>query len=206
MPQKIVIVDYSMGNLNSVQKKLIQLNAQVVISSDPTVISKADKLILPGVGPFEKAVELIQQKGLWDVLNKAVLIDKKPILGICLGMQLMTNSSEEGNVKGFGWIDATVIRLQVQDTLKYKIPHTGWNQIKINKESQLMNGLMSETEFYFVHSFQVKTNDNSVILNETEYETSFVSAFEKENIFGVQYHPEKSHDSGKLLLDNFLKI
>lgn len=206
MPQKIVIVDYSMGNLNSVQKKLIQLNAQVVISSDPTVISEADKLILPGVGHFEKAVEIIQQKGLWDVLNKAVLIDKKPILGICLGMQLMTNSSEEGNVKGFGWIDATVIRLQVQDTLKYKIPHTGWNQIKIKKESQLMNGLMSETEFYFVHSFQVKTNDNSVILNETEYETSFVSAFEKENIFGVQYHPEKSHDSGKLLLDNFLKI
>jgi glutamine amidotransferase len=206
MPLKIVIVDYSMGNLNSVQKKLIQLKADVLISSDPMVISQADKLILPGVGHFEKAVEIIHRKGLWDVLNKAVLIDKKPILGICLGMQLMTNSSEEGNVKGFGWIDATVNRLHVHDTLKYKIPHTGWNQIKIKKESQLMNGLTSETEFYFVHSFRVKTNDNSIILNETEYETSFVSAFEKENIFGVQYHPEKSHDSGKLLLENFLKI
>lgn len=206
MSQKIVIVDYSMGNLNSVLKKLIQLNADAVISADPKVISQADKLILPGVGHFEKAVEIMHQKGLWEVLNQAVLIDKKPILGICLGMQLMAKSSEEGNAQGFGWVDATVNRWQVKDSLKFKVPHTGWNQIKIKKESQLMNGLTSESEFYFVHSFHVRTNDSSIVLNETEYETSFVSAFEKENIFGVQYHPEKSHDSGKLLLENFLKI
>jgi glutamine amidotransferase len=206
MSQKIVIVDYSMGNLNSVQKKLIQLNANVVISSDPKVISQADKLILPGVGHFEKAVEIMHQKGLWDVLNKSVLIDKKPILGICLGMQLMTKFSEEGNVNGLGWIDATVVRFQVQDTLKFKIPHMGWNQIEIKKESSLMKGLTDQSEFYFVHSYHVKTDDKTVVLNETNYETNFVSAFEKENVFGVQFHPEKSHDSGKLLLNNFLEI
>lgn len=206
MSQKIVIVDYSMGNLNSVLKKLIQLNADAVISADPKVISKADKLILPGVGHFEKAVEIMHQKGLWEVLNQAVLIDKKPILGICLGMQLMTKSSEEGQAKGFGWVDATVNRFQVKDALKFKIPHMGWNQIKIKKESQLMIGLTDESEFYFVHSFHVRTNDSSIVLNETEYEATFVSAFEKENIYGVQFHPEKSHDSGKLLLQNFLKI
>ncbi len=206
MSQKIVIVDYSMGNLNSVQKKLIQLNANGVISSDPTVIAQADKLILPGVGHFEKAVEIMHQKGLWDVLNKSVLIDKKPILGICLGMQLMAKFSEEGNVNGFGWINATVVRFQVQDTLKFKIPHMGWNQIEIKKESSLMKGLTNQSEFYFVHSYHVKTDDKTVVLNETTYETNFVSAFERENIFGVQYHPEKSHDSGKLLLNNFLEI
>ncbi len=206
MSQKIVIVDYSMGNLNSVQKKLIQLNANVVISSDPIVIANADKLILPGVGHFEKAIEIMHQKGLWDVLNKSVLIDKKPILGICLGMQLMTKFSEEGNVDGLGWIDATVVRFQVQDSLKFKIPHMGWNQIEIKKESSLMNGLTNQSEFYFVHSYHVKTDDKTIVLNETNYETNFVSAFENEHIFGVQYHPEKSHDSGKLLLNNFLGI
>lgn len=206
MSQKIVIVDYSMGNLNSVQKKFIQLNANVVISSDPSVIALADKLILPGVGHFEKAVEIMHQKGLWDVLNKSVLIDKKPILGICLGMQLMTKFSEEGNVNGLGWIDATVVRFQVQDTLKFKIPHMGWNQIEIKKESSLMKGLTDQSEFYFVHSYHIKTDDKTIVLNETNYETNFVSAFEKEHVFGVQYHPEKSHDSGKMLLNNFLEI
>ena len=206
MPQNIVIVDYSMGNLNSVRKKLIQLKANVAISSDPEVILNADKLILPGVGHFEKAVEIMHQKGLWDVLNKSVLIDKKPILGICLGMQLMTKFSEEGNVNGFGWIDATVVRFHVQDTLKFKIPHMGWNHIEIKKESSLMKGLTDQSEFYFVHSYHVKTDDKTIVLNETNYETNFVSAFEKEHVFGVQYHPEKSHDSGKLLLNNFLEI
>jgi glutamine amidotransferase len=206
MPQKIVIVDYSMGNLNSVLKKLIQLNADAVISADPKVISQADKLILPGVGHFEKAVEIMHQNGLWEVLNQAVVQDKKPILGICLGMQLMTKFSEEGNINGLGWVDATVNRFQVSDNLKYKIPHMGWNQIEIQKESLLMKGLSNQSEFYFVHSYHVKTNDNSIILNLTDYETSFVSAFEKEHIFGVQYHPEKSHDSGKIMLDNFLKV
>jgi glutamine amidotransferase len=206
MSQKIVIVDYSMGNLNSVQKKFIQLNANVVISSDPSVIALADKLILPGVGHFEKAVEIMHQKGLWDVLNRSVLIDKKPILGICLGMQLMTKFSEEGNVNGFGWIDATVVRFHVQDTLKFKIPHMGWNQIEIKKESSLMKGLTDQSEFYFVHSYHVKTDDKTIVLNETNYETNFVSAFEKEHVFGVQYHPEKSHDSGKMLLNSFLEI
>jgi glutamine amidotransferase len=206
MSQKIVIVDYSMGNLNSVQKKLVQLKANVVISSDPKEILTADKLVLPGVGHFKKAVEIMHEKGLWDVLNEAVLVNKKPILGICLGMQLMTKFSEEGHTSGFSWVNAEVKRFAVQDTLKYKVPHMGWNQIEFCKDSKLMTGLSNRSEFYFVHSFHVTTEDDSIILNKTNYEYDFVSAFEQEGIFGVQYHPEKSHDCGKILLENFIQL
>ena len=206
MSQKIVIVDYSMGNLNSVQKKIVQLKADVIISSNPTEIAAADKLILPGVGHFQKAIENIQQLNFFEALNKFVLIDKKPILGICLGMQLMTQKSEEGNVAGLGWVDAEVVRFRVKDQLKFKVPQMGWNEIEIKKDSKLMKDIPNLSEFYFVHSFHVETKESSIILNETLYEYPFVSAFEKENIFGVQYHPEKSHDVGKQLLQNFLRI
>lgn len=206
MSQKIVIVDYAMGNLNSVQKKLVQLKADVQISSDPRVIKAADKLILPGVGHFQKAMENIRRLGLWDVLNESVLIEKKPILGICLGMQLMTKRSEEGNANGLGWVEAEVVRFEVENQLKYKIPQMGWNEIEIMKESKLMTGIVHLAEFYFVHSYHVQTADESIVLNQTNYEYSFVSAFEKENIFGVQYHPEKSHDVGKQLLQNFINL
>lgn len=202
--QQVVIVDYGMGNLHSVQKKLLRLHAQVSITADPEAIRNAGRLILPGVGHFGKAMENLQQLGLIDVLNEAVLTKKTPILGICLGMQLMTRRSEEGNVAGLGWLDAEVVHFKVQDSLKYKIPHMGWNQVSIAKESQLMKDIPANTEFYFVHSYHAQTSDRSIVLNETEYEYNFVSALEKDNIFGVQYHPEKSHDAGETLIKNFL--
>ncbi len=206
MSNNIVIVDYGMGNLNSVKRKLSRLKLNAVISSDPAEISSADKLILPGVGHFQKAMENIRKLLLLETLNEAVIVKKKPILGICLGMQLMAKHSEEGNVEGLGWFDADVVRFQVQNTLKFKVPHTGWNQIIRTKDSMLMKDVPDLAEFYFVHSFHYKANDINDILNETDYEYRFTSAVEKNNIFGVQYHPEKSHDVGEQLLKNFIEI
>ena len=204
--QRIVIVNYGMGNLNSVKKKLDSLKVDSVISSNVEEILAADKLILPGVGHFAKAMENLQNLGLIAALNEAVLVRKTPVLGICLGMQLMSKYSEEGNVEGLGWIDAKVIRFSVNDTLKFKVPHTGWNQIQSSKQSKLMAGIADGSEFYFVHSYFMHLNDKADELNTTEYEENFSSAVEKGTIFGVQYHPEKSHGIGKTLLKNFVEL
>lgn len=202
----LAIIDYGMGNLGSVKRKFSLFGVDTVITSSLQDIVTADKLILPGVGHFQKAVENLKQLKLWDILNEMVLIKKKPVLGICLGMQLMAKRSEEGGVEGLGWIDAEVVKFQVKDKVKYKVPHIGWNQIVKIKESKLMNEIPDLSEFYFVHSYHFRCNNPEDILNETEYETNFVSAVEKENIFGVQYHPEKSHGAGELLLKNFNKL
>ncbi|MDP3463676.1 MAG: imidazole glycerol phosphate synthase subunit HisH [Bacteroidales bacterium] len=206
MKQQVVIVDYGMGNLRSVQKKLIKFLPDIILTSDPYQISKADKLLLPGVGHFAMAVKNIIKLGIWDTVNETVLVKGTPVLGICLGMQLMARHSQEGNVNGFGWFDAEVVRFKVEDKLKYKIPHIGWNNVLPTKPSKLFEGIPADSEFYFVHSYHIKSNKKSDVLAFTEYESSFVSAFERNNIFGVQFHPEKSHIMGEKLLSNFLKI
>jgi len=206
MKQTLTIVDYRMGNLNSVKKKLDRLKTTVSITSNPKDIVKADKIILVGVGHFAKAMKNIKELDLLDALNEIVIVKKKPVLGICLGMQLMAKDSEEGNTEGLGWLDANVRKMQVDDTLKFKIPHTGWNKIIQSKKSHLMKGIPELSEFYFVHSYYLRSNETSNILNETEYSFTFTSAIEKDNIFGVQYHPEKSHDVGEILLKNFISL
>lgn len=206
MQGKLIIVDYGMGNLNSVKKTFGRLNVDAVVSSNPKDIEDSDKLILPGVGHFGKAMSNLRELGLLDCLNEAVLVNKKPLLGICLGMQLLAKKSEEGNADGLGWIDAEVTKFKVSDKLKFKVPHMGWNRISVKKDSLLMKDIPDLSEFYFVHSYYVTANDESDLLNETEYEYSFTSAVEKDNIFGVQYHPEKSHDIGARLLKNFIKL
>jgi|ERR1035437_5138083 glutamine amidotransferase len=206
MSTQITIIDYGMGNLFSINKKIAHFKINSIITSDPKVIKNAEKLILPGVGHFQKAIENIKNLNLYDSINEAVLIKHKPILGICLGMQLMAKYSEEGNANGFGWFDAEVINFRIENKLKYKIPHIGWNQIIKTKDSSLMKGIQDSSEFYFVHSYHIKPNAPSDILNETDYEQRFVSAIEKENIFGVQYHPEKSHDAGETLIKNFIDL
>lgn len=206
MSNQIVIIDYGMGNLHSVQKKIKRLGIDPIVSSNPDHIKNADKIILPGVGHFKKAMDNLHHINVIDALNEAVLIKQKPILGICLGMQLMAKQSEEGNARGLGWFDAGVHRFNVKNKLKHKIPHTGWNTVSIIKESRLMKGISENSEFYFVHSYHLKTEEAIDILNSTDYEYTFPSAIEKNNIFGVQYHPEKSHDIGQKLLKNFIDL
>lgn len=195
-----------MGNLHSVKKKLDDLKVESVITSDPAVIASAEKLILPGVGHFGKAMDNLKELGLIEVLNKAVLNDKKPILGICLGMQLMAKRSEEGNVDGFAWFDAQVVRFNVSDKLNYKVPHIGWNRIGIRKKSSLLKDIEDNSEFYFVHSYFMKLNNPADELTTTVYEEEFTSSIEKGNVYGVQFHPEKSHDVGKKMIENFVGI
>lgn len=206
MSNKIAIIDYGMGNLNSIAKKLKRLGAECFITHNPEDIRLSKKIILPGVGHFGKAMAKLKDLGLIELLEEQVKVKKKPILGICLGMQLMAKRSDEGNNDGLGWFDAEVIKIKVENKLKYKVPHTGWNQIVISKPSKLMGNIPEFSEFYFVHSYHFKANDISDVLNETQYESKIVSGIEKENIFGVQYHPEKSYDIGELVLKNFIKL
>jgi|LWDU01.1.fsa_nt_gi imidazole glycerol-phosphate synthase subunit HisH len=206
MSNRIVIVDYGMGNIHSVVKKIKHFSDNIIVSADPIEILKSDKVILVGVGHFRKAMENLQRFKLIDVLNQVAFDQKKPILGICLGMQLMGVKSEEGNVNGLGWINADVKKIKVEDTIKHKVPHMGWNEITIKKESILMKGIADNSEFYFAHSYYMEVFDSGSILNETDYSFRFVTAIEQENIFGVQYHPEKSHDIGEILLSNFVKM
>lgn len=205
----ILILDYHMGNHHSVKRKLDKLGVDSVVSTDPELLGKADKIILPGVGHFGKAMEKLNDLQLIEPLNQAVLIDKKPILGICLGMQLLCKGSEEGKhglVKGLGWIDGKVVRFSVKDTLRFKVPHTGWNTVLPSPSNRLLKGIKDGDDFYFVHSYYLQLSDPTIELASTTYEAPFTSAVEKDNIFGVQFHPEKSHDVGMLLLKNFVDL
>lgn len=200
----ITIINYGMGNLRSVEKIFQRLNCNVLITSDVETINKADKLLLPGVGHFEKGVEKLKKTGIWDVLNNKVLGDKTPILGICLGMQLMTKHSEEGNVEGLSWIDAQTKKFNIEPPLK--VPHMGWNTINLKKSTKLTLNLNEESLFYFVHSYYVKCNNEEDILFESKYGHKFVSGFQRNNILGVQFHPEKSHQTGIQLIKNFINF
>lgn len=198
----ITIIDYGMGNLRSVQKVFERLNIQVQITSNHTEILKANKLLLPGVGHFKNGIKKLEETGLKEILNQLVLIKKTPIMGICLGMQLMTKSSAEGDVEGLGWIDAETRKFNFNDK-KLKIPHMGWNQVDVKKRTAMSNLITADDVFYFVHSYFVTCNNNEDILFQSDYGHCFVSGFEKENIVGVQFHPEKSHNSGLRLIQNF---
>lgn len=206
MLKRISIINYHMGNLQSVAKKIKQLGIDFEIISKPSDILKAEKIILPGVGHFGKAMENLKKLDLIEALNESVLENQIPVLGICLGMQLMAKTSEEGQVEGLGWFDAEVKKIQTLDSIKYKIPHTGWNTIQVSKESALMTEISSDSEFYFVHAYHVVCKNQIDILNTTIYDQQFVSAIERANIFGVQYHPEKSHSIGHKLMRNFVNL
>lgn len=206
MSSKLVIVDYGTGNLNSVKKKLDGMNVDSIISSNPKDIIASRKIILPGVGHFGKVMLRLKELNLVDLLHECVLIKQKPTLGICLGMHLMTKKSEEGNAEGLGWFDAEVIKFNVSDRIKYKVPHIGWNRTSIKKNSPLMKDVSERSEFYFLHSYHLRINNQCDLLSETDYNYIFPSAIEKDNIFAVQYHPEKSHNDGEKILKNFIEI
>lgn len=203
---RILILDYGMGNIFSVQKKIKALGLNPIISNSEEDILNADKIIFPGVGHFSNAMENLKKLNVIQSLNEKVLGKKTPVLGICLGMQLMAQNSEEGNLNGLGWFDATVKKFNIQDKLNFKVPQMGWNTISINKKSDLMIGIPDQSELYFIHSFYIECSVEKDILTKTVYESEFVSAIQKDNIFGVQYHPEKSHEIGEKMLKNFIEI
>jgi len=204
--KRIVIVDYGMGNLRSVFNKFRRMGYISEISSDKEVIKSADKLILPGVGHFAKGMRNLEEKGLIDVLNDKVLHKKTPIFGICLGMQLFSEYSEEGDCRGLGWINAKTVRFRIDDKIKYKIPHIGWNTVNIVNKAGIDDFLTDEDFFYFVHSYHIQCRDMTDVWMTSRYEFEFISAIKKNNIFGTQFHPEKSHDTGFNLLKKFIEL
>ncbi len=202
----VAVVDYGMGNLRSVYNKFKKLNIQCVVTSDKEVINKADKLVLPGVGHFKYGMQKLQEFDLIEVLNEKVLTMKVPILGICLGTQLFAKHSEEGDAQGLGWIDAEVKKFKVSDEIKFKVPHMGWNNVEIVNSNYLNEGLVNSDQFYFVHSYHLICNDPNDVWMTTVYDYKFVSAVRRQNIFGTQFHPEKSHNVGFELLKRFAEI
>lgn len=201
----IVVVDYGMGNIGSILNMLNYLGAKAIASSDKQIINDSYKIILPGVGSFDKAIENIKQLDIFDLLKKKGLESKTPILGICLGMQIMCKSSEEGISEGLSLVNAEVKKFSFDADSSIKIPHMGWNKIDIiNGGSRLFRGLDNNSRFYFVHSYFVKCNNQNDILTQTNYGMDFVSSFERSNILGVQFHPEKSHKFGIELFKNFI--
>jgi len=202
----IVIIDYGIGNLASVFNMFKKIGVKdVVVSSDKEVISKAKKLLLPGVGAFDAGITNLENSGLIPILNKKVLEEKVPILGICLGMQLLTKRSEEGIKQGLGWIDAETVKFNLDPALKLKVPHMGWNYIKVTKKNPLIDA-ETKNRFYFVHSYYVKCFDDSQSIATSNFGVDFTCMVNKDNIFGAQFHPEKSLKFGMKLLENFSKI
>lgn len=202
--QMICIIDYGLGNLGSMLNMLRKIGAMAIISSDHETIKKADKLILPGVGSFDAGMGRLKSQGLIPVLEKMVLEEKKPLLGVCLGMQLLGKRSDEGTMPGLGWFDAETIRFKFKGvTANLKVPHMGWNQVSVHKNHPLFDQLEARSRFYFVHSYHVVCEKSDDMFATTFYGFDFTAVMVKDNIVGVQFHPEKSHKYGMRLLKNF---
>lgn len=201
----IAIVDYEAGNIGSIQNMLKKIGAESTITDDPEVIRKASKIILPGVGAFDYGITKLKNSGITEILHERKQ-GGTPILGVCLGAQLMCRDSEEGKLPGLSWIDANVIRFpaMVADK-KFQVPHIGWDHVTPSKKSILFEGLPEASRFYFVHSYYIQCHRDIDRLARNEYSTVFDAAFEFGNIAGVQFHPEKSHKFGFSLLKNFVE-
>ena len=202
----LVIVDYGIGNLDSIRNMLKKTGNDSIISSDVQEIGSATKLILPGVGAFDTCASKLRGSGLLEAINKRVMKDKTPILGVCVGFQLFFQGSEEGSLPGLGWIGGQVVKFK-RDKLpaSLKIPHMGWTEVKLAKPSLLFENMYEGSRFYFVHSYYPEIADNNDALLFATYGYPFVAAIERDNIMGVQFHPEKSHKFGMRLLENFVK-
>lgn len=202
----IAILDYGMGNVGSVLNMLKKIDAEAVITRDSNIIEQADKIILPGVGSFDTGMKKLAEYGLISVIQEHVIKNQKPILGICLGMQMLGRCSEEGRSKGLNLIPFDNIRFRFQDDTHLKIPHMGWNRVtKSGTESALLDGLDAKQRYYFVHSYHAVCDNKNNVLLQCEYGYTFAAAIVDRNIYGVQFHPEKSHRFGISLLDNFAR-
>jgi glutamine amidotransferase len=203
MALRVAVIDYGMGNIGSICKMLRVVGADPIVTSDPAQLATADKLVLPGVGHFDRAMQNLTAAQLVDTLTELVVTRQIPILGVCLGMQLLCGSSEEGSQPGLGYVDARVRRFQPGDGRK--VPHMGWSPLEVARPSPLLEGLDEESRFYFVHSYFVDCANDADVIARSSYGHSFVSAFERGNVKGVQFHPEKSHRFGKQVFRNFVE-
>jgi imidazole glycerol-phosphate synthase subunit HisH len=203
----IVVIDYGMGNVNSILTKLERLGADAMVSGKFEDIEAAEKLIHPGVGAFDAAMANLEKYGLRAILDKKVVRERTPILGICLGMQLFSKNSEEGRSAGLGWIDSETKRFSFEGCPKtLKIPHMGWNTIRIERDCGLLEDIADGSRFYFVHSYNVCCKNDGDRVASTNYGYDFTSILHRENIYGVQFHPEKSHNAGIRMIKNFISL
>lgn len=200
----ITIVDLGLGNVGSISNILNRLGAESIITNKKEDLVKASKLILPGVGSFDTAINNLRENGLIESLHTSLVEQKTPILGICLGAQLLTKCSEEGNHKGLGYVNLKTIKFKVEDK-SLKLPNMGWRKIIPRNQSKLFDNI-EDPWFYFVHNYHFNGNEPNLVSSSSEYGKEFISSFEKENILGVQFHPEKSHKYGFKLFENFLKF
>lgn len=204
---RVTIVDYRMGNIGSIANMIAKIGGKAEVTSDPAVLRRAEKLILPGVGHFDRGMGNLSEMALAPVLHEMVVERRVPVLGICLGMQLMCRSSDEGEHPGLAWVDAAVRRFDAAEHPGMKVPHMGWNVAKAVRNSPLLDVAPTEPQrFYFVHSYFVDCADPADVLATTRYEREFCSAFLHDNIWGVQFHPEKSHAFGMELFRRFLEL
>jgi len=206
----VTIVDYNSGNISSVInsfKEVAKDKVKIEVTSDLKTIKSSDKVVLPGQGSFKSCIDGLNSiNGLIDTLNEFAIENKKPLLGICVGLQMFADVGyEEVETKGLGWISGKVSKIDNQ-VGKFKLPHIGWNEINIMKESKIFKGIENNSHMYFVHSYEFLPEDKSVILATTDYSSKVVCAAEKENIFGTQFHPEKSDKMGLKIIDNFIKL
>ena len=206
----VTIVDYNSGNISSVInsfKEVAQGKVNIEVTSDINKIKSSDKIVLPGQGSFKSCIDALNEiEGLTDILNEFVINNKKPLLGICVGLQMFADIGyEETETKGLGWISGKVSKIDNQNG-KFKLPHIGWNQINIVKESKIFQNIENNTHMYFVHSYEFVPNDKDVISATTDYSSNIVCSVEKENIFGTQFHPEKSDKMGLKIIDNFINL
>mgnify|MGYP001232461264 FL=1 len=209
----IAIIDYESGNISSVINSFKKASTnqniaiKIEVTSDLKTILSSDKIILPGQGSFKNCTESLEKiKGLKETLNEFAIIKKKPLFGICVGMQMFADVGyEETETKGLGWIAGKVSKIDNKEG-KYKLPHIGWNQINIIKKNKILNKIKNNSHFYFVHSYQFIPKDKNVVSATTEYSSNIVCAVEKENIFGTQFHPEKSDQAGLKIIENFINL
>ena len=206
----VTIVDYNSGNISSVInsfKEVAKNKVNIEVTSDLNKIKSSDKVVLPGQGSFKSCVDALNKiNGLKDSLNEFAINNKKPLLGICVGLQMFADIGyEETETKGLGWISGKVSKIDSQGG-KFKLPHIGWNQINIVKESKIFQNIENNSHMYFVHSYEFIPNDKSVISGTTDYSSNIVCSVEKENIFGTQFHPEKSDKTGLKIIDNFISL
>lgn len=200
----ITIIDYGVGNLTSIRNMLKKAGAESVITADPRLIESAQKLILPGVGAFDTGMTHLREAPFFDILNHRVLVDRVPILGICLGVQLFTESSEEGKLPGLGWVKGHTVRFRTEKMdASLKVPHMGWTDVAPARQSRLLENMPSDARFYFVHTYHLLPDDPEDTLLTARYGYEFAAGVEFDNIVGVQFHPEKSHKFGLQLLTNF---